>query len=192
MDPKQTLLAQRAKILADAQAAVAKIDRDLAELGQAETIAAKYGLELVPRRSEDAPQSEPSGRGLPVVINDDSGRLRTGWVRADRNSNYRIIQRHVESLILQKGAPIALSEIKQSLDSHGIAVGGQRPMATLSAYLSSNPNLYSIRRGWWGTASMRATADAGRLPEADNDTPDTEHDDGGFFAVQKTEEGVFK
>lgn len=149
-DSLKLLEAKKAKILAEAEARAAEIDRDMAQLQEANEIvaqiAAKYGFatagatDSAQRDDADAPPSDSSAS--PEQKPKASESQQTLAIRA------------AEEIIRSKGKPVSLERLYDEIIGRGIRLGGQRPQNTLSAYLSNGENLQSVRKGWWWIKDM--------------------------------------
>ncbi|MEF3367011.1 hypothetical protein V3H18_10745 [Methylocystis sp. 9N] len=143
MDPRQLLEARKAKILDDAKKAAAEIDRDLSLIEQAKAVASKYGFDFVEADVVARPLSPAPHKS-----------------RRDPNSPSQLSQRFCEEVIRDYNHPVSIHELKRFMADRGVIVGGKNPIATLSAYLSSNASLASMRKGWWGLKEWIGTPKA--------------------------------
>ncbi|MGD9658141.1 MAG: hypothetical protein AB7U61_10995 [Methylocystis sp.] len=145
MDPRQVLEAKKAKILDDARKAAAEIDRDLSLIEQAKQIADKYGFDFVEKGKPINGMAKISSALAPVKS------------RRDPNSPSQLSQRYCEELIRERGHPVSIHDLKEFLTRKGVEIGGIKPIGTLSAYLSSNKAIASMRKGWWGLKEWEGT-----------------------------------
>jgi hypothetical protein len=142
MDPAAILRAKKAKILADAKAAAAKlvaaaqleadaVDADMRLFEQLRPLADKYGLDLVEK-------ANGHGGEEAIAVNLDAPAYKAAIAVA-------------EQALKAAGHPLELSELFDACESIGVRLGGKRPQSTLSAYLSSSHStVQSIRKGvYW-------------------------------------------
>ena len=144
MDPLKALEAKKAQILADANRAAAEIERDMAAIENMKQIADKYGFDFVCKGDDTDSRGGMAG----------AGKAKT---RRNPNSVSQIAQRASEQMIRLIDEPIEINDLLEWLQTKGVNVQGKRPIGTLSAYLSANDKLASMRKGWWGLKDWSGT-----------------------------------
>ena len=139
MDPIAAIKAKKAKLLAEAH----RLDAAVAELEQAQAIAAKYGFKL----AEIEVEAKVEAKSELVTVGEDN----TLMIVDPNGPIYKAAINISENAIKAAGAPLELSELFDACEQQGLHLKGKRPQNTLSAYLSSSAStVRSIRRGvYW-------------------------------------------
>jgi hypothetical protein len=141
VDPVDVLKAKKAKILADAQREADAVDDDVREFERLRSLAEKYDLVLV-EKSEARPRVR--------LVELKNGQLRDKPLEVNEAA-YKAAISVAEHALKQAKGPLELTVLFDACVSAGVPIGGQRPVNTLSAYLSHpKSTVESIRKGvYW-------------------------------------------
>lgn len=151
---RQVLEARKAAIKREADEAMSKIDKEMAEL---ERLADKYGLTV----TTPQPKGKDGNKPVPARGEIVAELHRTLDSLKGQSTSYRA-REGAKAYIKAKGRPATLSELADVLAAHGVQYVSPNPRNTLSAVLGQDDELYSIsrERGWWLKNEAEPLADS--------------------------------